>query len=103
MSHRKSRKVCRISRNNLRRTIILIWRDYLQEKTEYIPKSSSLKYSRVRELAEEAFAEFIDPKIIGVHSLRAGGASVAANAGISDRLFKRHGRNLILKTISKSD
>jgi len=26
------------------------------------------------------------------HSLRAGGASCAANAGIADRLFKRHGR-----------
>ena len=28
----------------------------------------------------------------GLHSLRAGGASAAANAQISDRLFKRHGR-----------
>ena len=28
----------------------------------------------------------------GFHSLRAGGASAAANAQVSDRLFKRHGR-----------
>ena len=28
----------------------------------------------------------------GLHSLRAGGASAAANAGVPDRLFKRHGR-----------
>ena len=28
----------------------------------------------------------------GLHSLRTGGASAAANAGVSDRLFKRHGR-----------
>ena len=28
----------------------------------------------------------------GLHSLRSGGASAVANAGISDRLFKRHGR-----------
>ena len=27
-----------------------------------------------------------------LHSLRAGGATAAANAGVSDRLFKRHGR-----------
>ena len=27
----------------------------------------------------------------GLRSLRSGGASAAANAGISDRLFKRHG------------
>ena len=31
-------------------------------------------------------------KIFGLHSLRAGGATAAANAGIPDRLFKRHGR-----------
>ena len=31
------------------------------------------------------------PKI-GTHSLRSGGASAAANAGVPDRLFKRHGR-----------
>ena len=28
----------------------------------------------------------------GTHSMRSGGASVAANAGVPDRLFKRHGR-----------
>ena len=27
-----------------------------------------------------------------MHSLRAGGATKAANAGVPDRLFKRHGR-----------
>ena len=28
----------------------------------------------------------------GLHSLRAGGATAAANAKVPDRLFKRHGR-----------
>ena len=28
----------------------------------------------------------------GLHSLRSGGATTAANAGVPDRLFKRHGR-----------
>ena len=32
-----------------------------------------------------------DISVIGTHSLRSGGAA-AANAGISDCLFKRHGR-----------
>ncbi len=27
-----------------------------------------------------------------MHSLRSGGATMAANRGIKDRLFKRHGR-----------
>ena len=30
--------------------------------------------------------------MFGLHSLRSGGASAAANAGIPDRLFKHHGR-----------
>ena len=29
----------------------------------------------------------MDPKLFGTHSLRAGGATAAANAGVSDRLF----------------
>ena len=29
---------------------------------------------------------------IAVHSLRSGGATAAANAGVKDRMFKRHGR-----------
>jgi len=28
----------------------------------------------------------------GLHSLRSGGATAAANAGVPDRLFKRHGQ-----------
>ena len=47
---------------------------------------------RVRELVKEAFANSIDVNLIGVHSLRAGGASSAANNGLPDGLFKRHGR-----------
>ena len=33
-----------------------------------------------------------DPKQFGLHSLRADGATAAANAGVPDRLFKHHGR-----------
>ena len=34
----------------------------------------------------------LDPKKFGLHSLRSGGASAAANLGVNDRLFKEHGR-----------
>ena len=34
----------------------------------------------------------MNPKEFGLHSLRSGGATAAANAGVPDRLFKRHGR-----------
>ena len=52
-----------------------------------------MSYSRVRELVLQALSPIVgDVSQFCVHSLRAGGASAAANAGISDRLFKRHGR-----------
>ena len=53
-----------------------------------------MSYTRTREIVLEAFAELgYPPKhLFGLRSLRAGGASAAANAGVSDRLFKRHGR-----------
>ena len=41
---------------------------------------------------KEAFVGITDVSKIGLHSLRAGGATAAANNGIPDRLFKRHGR-----------
>ena len=34
----------------------------------------------------------LNSKKIGLHSLRAGGATAAANLGVSDRLFQKHGR-----------
>ena len=33
-----------------------------------------------------------DISLLSTHSLRAGGASAAANAGVPDRVFQRHGR-----------
>ena len=40
----------------------------------------------------EAFKDIVpDIFAIGTHSLRGGGATAAANAGVPDRLFKRYG------------
>lgn len=53
----------------------------------------SLSYTRVRELVLEKLARLgLDKSKFGLHSLRSGGASAAANAGVPDRWFKRHGR-----------
>ena len=50
-------------------------------------------YSRAREIVLCAFEAIgLSRRDYGLHSLRAGGASAAANAQVSDRLFKRHGR-----------
>ena len=55
--------------------------------------SGGLSYTRVRELVLEMLAKIgLDRSRYGLHSLRSGGASAAANAGIPDRWFKRHGR-----------
>ena len=59
----------------------------------YSLRSMGVSYSRTREIVLQAFVELGYPKnLFGLHSSRAGGASAAANAGVSDRLFKRHGR-----------
>ena len=44
-----------------------LFRGITFKKGRNILNSSCLKYSRDRELVKEAFAEFIDPNIIGVH------------------------------------
>ena len=60
---------------------------------ERLRKEGGLSYSRLRELLLAKIEQLgMDPKLFGMHSLRAGGATAAANAGVPDRLFKRHGR-----------
>ena len=63
------------------------------EKGQRLCQSGSLSYTRrMRELfLSKLPALGFDAKQFGLHSLRAGGASAAANASIPDRLFKRHG------------
>jgi hypothetical protein len=52
-----------------------------------------LKYTNVRDIVRKKAASIgLDPSSYGTHSLRAGGCSSAANAGVGDRLFQRHGR-----------
>lgn len=63
------------------------------KRGERLRASGSLSYTRMRELLLAKLAHLgFDAKQFSLHSLRAGGASAAANAGVPDRLFKRHGR-----------
>ena len=60
---------------------------------EQLRKTGGLSYSRLRELLLSKISRLgYDPKLFGMHSLQAGGATVAANAGVPHRLFTRHGR-----------
>ena len=52
-----------------------------------------LSYTSAREQFLAAVKSIgLPPTNYGLHSLRSGGASTAANNGVSDRLFKKHGR-----------
>ena len=72
----------------------LLFRGLSSTKQGYrLRPSGGISYTRVRELVLDKLKELgLDPKQFGLHSLRAGGASAAANAGVPDRWFKRHGR-----------
>ena len=52
-----------------------------------------ISYSSVRDYFKSTFKDIVpNIALFSTHSLRAGGASAAANAGVADRLFQRHGR-----------
>jgi integrase len=55
--------------------------------------NKAINYNTVRDLIKE-YAVKLGHKAssFGTHSLRSGGSSSAANGGVSDRMFQRHGR-----------
>ena len=56
-------------------------------------ESGSISYSCLHGFFKKKLMSLgYDPKDFRLHSMRAGGATKAANAGVPDRLFKRHGR-----------
>ena len=68
---------------------------FLDEKKQSLrsDKFKNLSYSTVRSIfLNKLSALGLDPKVYGLHSLRAEAASVSANQGTVDRLRKRHGR-----------
>ena len=67
--------------------------NYCKSKDSYQLRNGQLSYTRCLELLREALTTVgLDAKKFGMHSLRSGGATAAANFGVPDRLFKKHGR-----------
>jgi len=55
-------------------------------------ESGSISYLCFRDLFKRKLVQLgYEPATFGLHSLRVGGATKAANAGVPDRLFKMHG------------
>ena len=60
---------------------------------ERLKESGSISYTCLWEQFKRKFAKLgYNPTEFGLHSLQAGGATMAVNAGVPDRLFKRHGK-----------
>ena len=52
-----------------------------------------MSYTRVRKNFLEKLGKIgLNTSKLGLNSLRSGGATQAANSGVCDRLFKKHGR-----------
>ena len=52
-----------------------------------------ISYTCIRQNVIEGLKNIgAETKLFGLHSLRVGGATAAANLGVNDRLFKKHGR-----------
>ena len=72
----------------------IIFRGISRSKHGYKLKGTKpISYSTVRQNVLSAIGKIgLDRKRFGLHSFRRGGATYAANMGICDRLFKKHGR-----------
>ena len=70
-----------------------LFRDISHTKKGKKLQVTPISYIQLREIVKAKLEEIgVDGSKYGLHSFTAGGATAAANNGIPDRLFKRHGR-----------
>ena len=63
------------------------------KKHKLRPSNTPITYTCARELILKMFKDVgLNSRLFGTHSLRAGGATAAAENQVPDRLFKKHGR-----------
>lgn len=69
----------------------LLWGIGIRGNQQFL-HNEPMTYSRARQLLHEFLQSAgVTHGDFGLHSLRSGGVTAAANAGVPDRLFKRHG------------
>ena len=61
-------------------------------KVQALRPTGKFSYTRFSELKQKLKDLGFPPVEFSPHSLRSGGATAAAGAGVPDRIFKRHGR-----------
>lgn len=75
---------------------VYIFRPLYKSKAaaKLISKNKHISYTRIKQcvLSKLKSIEGCSNLNMGLHSLRAGGATAAANAGVNERCLKRHGR-----------
>ena len=88
------RKYIEVSNVNLHSNDYLFKGMYRNSKGVGLRKQQKkLSYTRTREILISRLREVVSSKFnLGLHSLRAGGATAAANSGVNDRCWRRHGR-----------
>ncbi|XP_068752753.1 integrase/recombinase xerD homolog [Montipora capricornis] len=72
-----------------------IFRPLVKTKSSYklTQKNKPISYTTFRDQLAKSLQNVVpDPSVYGTHSFRSGGASRAANNGVNDRLFQKHGR-----------
>lgn len=63
-----------------------------KDGAKLINKNKKLSYTRTRECLVSKLKSVMGNVNIGLHSLRSGGATTAANSDVNDRIWKKHGR-----------
>jgi integrase len=66
---------------------------YNKSTKSFSAQKGGISYSAARNMVKKSILAIgEDPNLFGTHSLRSGGATAAAAAGVSDRLLQAHGR-----------
>ena len=81
----------------------LIFIQLVKTKSSYklVNKDKPISYTTFRDHLSKSLREVVpDPSVYGTHSFRSGGATKAANSGVGERVFQRHGR---WKSVSAKD
>jgi integrase len=85
---------CQLANCVGKKHLFLFRRVIIQKGTRCLwTKNVRISYNSVRNLVKNKCSQIgLDARHFGTHSMRSGGSTAAANAGIGDRAFQRHGR-----------